>query len=305
MPRRILILLFLFILPALACNAPVGQPLIPVTPSQDAGLLLSPPGSVPQSTAGQVEGSLPLPVGEGRGEGLVATEVATTKPPPIPLPPTPLILPPPADPLITHGARDLPYVALTFDLCEKPEYPAGFDTGIFAELTAADAPATFFMGGHWAMTHPAEARSLASIPYFEIGNHSWTHPDLPGLSQQEVSDQVTLAQDKIFEITGRTPTLFRLPAGLYEDWMLPFIGDLGLKTIQWEVVTGDPDPNVQAADILRAVRSEAQNGSIIIMHANGRGWHTAEALPEVIAWLRAQGYTLVTVSQLIGLAPIE
>jgi len=40
------------------------------------------------------------------------------------------------------------------------------------------------------------------------------------------------------------------------------------------------------------------------MHANGRGWHTAEALPGIIEYLRSQGYTLVTVSQLIGLEPI-
>ena len=52
--------------------------------------------------------------------------------------------------------------------------------------------------------------------------------------------------------------------------------------------------------------NDANNSQLanIIMHANGRGWHTAEALPEMIQYLREQGYTLVTVSQLLGLEPI-
>jgi len=41
------------------------------------------------------------------------------------------------------------------------------------------------------------------------------------------------------------------------------------------------------------------------MHANGRGWHTAEALPSIIEYLQNRGYTLVTVSQLISLEPIK
>ena len=78
----------------------------------------------------------------------------------------------------------------------------------------------------------------------------------------------------------------------------------GLYTIQWDVETGDPDPTIDAERMNWAVRERVQNGSIIIMHANGRGWHTAEALPEMIEYLRGQGYTLVTVSQLVGLEPL-
>jgi peptidoglycan/xylan/chitin deacetylase (PgdA/CDA1 family) len=51
------------------------------------------------------------------------------------------------------------------------------------------------------------------------------------------------------------------------------------------------------------VQRGARNGSIIIMHANGRGWHTAEALPQIIAFLRGRGFELVTVSELLGPAP--
>ena len=76
-----------------------------------------------------------------------------------------------------------------------------------------------------------------------------------------------------------------------------------MTTIQWDSETGDPDPTFDAAKIQWAVEEVAQNGSIIIMHANGNGIHTAEALPGVIDFLLGEGYTLVTVSQLIGLEP--
>ena len=84
--------------------------------------------------------------------------------------------------------------------------------------------------------------------------------------------------------------------------MLKTLAGEGFYVIQWDVVSGDPDPHMTAARILSEVKRRARNGSIIIMHANGRGRHTAEALPSVIAYLRAKGLTLVTVPQLLGLS---
>lgn len=205
---------------------------------------------------------------------------------------------------IYNGDRDKPYVALTFDLCQKPEYPAWFDQGIYDVLIKHDVPATFFMGGDWMRTHVEETRLLASNPKFELGNHSWSHPDLPGLSEETISSEIVKTQDLLYELTGRQSKLFRLPAGLYDDLTLSVIAWNGLYTIQWDVETGDPDPNIDADRMNWAVRERVQNGSIIIMHANGRGWHTAEALPEMIGYLQGQGYTLVTVSQLLGLEPL-
>ena len=206
---------------------------------------------------------------------------------------------------IYHGDREKPYVALTFDLCQKPELPAWFDQGIYDVLTRYDVPATFFMGGDWMRTHVDETLLLASNPKFELGNHSWSHPDLPGLSEEIISKEIVKTQDLLYQLTGRQARLFRLPAGLYDDLTLSVIAWNGLYTIQWDVETGDPDPTIDAERMSWAVRERVQNGSIIIMHANGRGWHTAEALPEMIEYLQSQGYTLVTVSQLLGLEPVS
>lgn len=205
---------------------------------------------------------------------------------------------------IEHGDRDKAYVALTFDLCQKPELPSWFDQGIVDALGKYDVPATFFMGGDWMRTHPEETKLLASNPNFELGNHSWSHPDLPGLSEEIISKEILKTQNLLYQLTGRQAKLFRLPAGLYDDFTLVMIAWHGLYTIQWDVDTGDPDPTIDAERMNRAVRERVQNGSIILMHANGRGWNTAEALPKMIQSLQGEGYTLVTVSQLLGLEPL-
>jgi len=205
---------------------------------------------------------------------------------------------------IYHGDREKPCVALTFDLCQKPDLPSWFDQGIYAVLTRYDVPATFFMGGDWMRTHIDETLLLASNPKFEMGNHSWSHPDLPGLSEEIISGEILKTQDLLYKLTGRQSKLFRLPAGLYDDLTLSVIAWHGLYTIQWDVETGDPDPTIDVERMNWAVQNRVQNGSIIIMHANGRGWHTAEALPQIIEHLQGNGYTLVTVSQLLGLEPL-
>lgn len=205
---------------------------------------------------------------------------------------------------VTSGSREKAYVALTFDLCQIPEYPASFTSQIPETLQHYNVPATFFLGGDWMRTHPNETLLLAANPRFELGNHSWSHPDFRTLGDAEIGEEIVKAQDMLYKLTGRESHLFRLPYGYASDAALSVIAAHGLTTIQWDTETGDPDPNLQAEDIQRAVREGAQNGSIVIMHANGRGWHTAEALPGIIEYLQSKGYTLVTVSQLLGLEPM-
>ncbi len=205
---------------------------------------------------------------------------------------------------VTHGNREKNYVALTFDLCQIPSNPSGFEPTIVETLQRYNTPATFFLGGDWMRTHPQEALLLAANPRFELGSHSWSHPDFTKLTRAEMDEEIVKTQDLLYKLTGRTGHLFRMPYGFYNDEALNTIAAHGLTTIQWDTETGDPDPNFQPEDIQRAVKLHAQNGSIIIMHANGFGWHTVDALPGVLDYLQSQGFTLVTVSQLIGLEPL-
>ena len=215
------------------------------------------------------------------------------------VPPEPRALP--ADgKLVFSGDRSVKKVALTFDLCETPNSPAGFDDKLVGVLISRQVPATFMMGGHWASTHQSDARLLGSTPFFEIGNHSYAHKHPTRVSAAAFRDEIELAQRQIEAYAGVTPRVFRFPYGEHDARTLGIVKDAHLVPIQWNVETGDPDRNVSAADIVRVVKQQTRNGSIVIMHANGRGWHTAEALPEVVSWLRGQGYELVTVSDLLA-----
>lgn len=201
---------------------------------------------------------------------------------------------------ISHGPREPARIALTFDLCQVPGRPAGFDRGIIEVLQRNQVPATFFLGGDWMRTHPEETRLLAAEPRFELGDHSWSHPDFTRLDAAGIREQLDRSREQFRQTIGREPELFRFPFGFWNDESLQEVRKAGLEAIQWDLVTGDPDPKISAEQIVAAVRRQARSGSIVIMHANGRGRHTAEALPAVLAELRRKGLTPVTVSDLLN-----
>jgi peptidoglycan-N-acetylglucosamine deacetylase len=202
--------------------------------------------------------------------------------------------------LVTHGSRKLPRVALTFDLCQVPSKPSGFDRGVIAVLQQTATPATFFVGGDWLRTHPQEGGELAAEPLFVLGDHSWSHPDLRRLDDAAIRAEIERSEELLMERFGTTPRLFRLPFGTYDDRVLQAAAATGVRIIQWDVVSGDPDRKLSRERLVRNVTTGVHNGSIVIMHANGRGWQTAAALPEIIRTLRERGFELVTVTTLLA-----
>ena len=203
-------------------------------------------------------------------------------------------------------------VALTFDLCQTRSPIAGYDGAIVDCLRANRVPATFFAGGRWLKTHTARAVQLAADPLFELANHSWDHPDLHFASASAVNQEILLAEAALAETrrAARTecatyaepaarPRLFRFPYGSCSEQGLVAANGIGSVVIQWDVVSGDPD-GTPAATITRNVLSGVRPGSIVVMHANGRGTHTAEALATIIPKLTAEGYRFVTVADLLA-----
>jgi peptidoglycan/xylan/chitin deacetylase (PgdA/CDA1 family) len=74
----------------------------------------------------------------------------------------------------------------------------------------------------------------------------------------------------------------------------------GLVTIQYDIASGDPDPNLSPQRIARIILRDAKGGSIIVFHMNKNGVHTAEVLPQIIEGLRKKGFKLVTVGELLN-----
>ncbi|MEQ1717614.1 MAG: polysaccharide deacetylase family protein [Hyphomicrobium sp.] len=215
------------------------------------------------------------------------------------------------------GGRKL--IALTFDLCEDRSEVAGYDGRIIDTLRRENVKATLFAGGKWMRSHLTRTQQLMSDPLFEIANHAEAHHNLRLLDGDNLQDEI-LGPQRAYEnirkglaqtqCAARLPdamqsvaprlTLFRFPYGACNPQALAAVNDAGLLAIQWDVSTGDPDPRTGPAALVRTMTQRVKPGSILIAHANGRGWHTAEALPLAIAALKKQGYEFVTVSELIA-----
>ncbi|MFA6541224.1 MAG: polysaccharide deacetylase family protein [Bacteroidota bacterium] len=200
--------------------------------------------------------------------------------------------------VIARGSVRSKKICLTFDACEN-RYKTGFDTTVAEELIRQKIPATIFVSGRWALDHQQVMRMLSSFPYFEFGNHSFIHPHCTHIPVRRFEDEVDLTQDVIFSLTGKVPVLFRSPYGEYDDTMVTVLASRGISLVEYNLPSGDPDSNATAKKLIDYVSAKTNNGAIIVMHINKRGWHTAEALPKIIEELRKKKFEFVTVSDLV------
>ena len=99
--------------------------------------------------------------------------------------------------------------------------------------------------------------------------------------------------------------LIRFPFGTCNAKALAAVADAGLLAIQWDVVTGDPDPHRSATAIANTILARVHPGAIVVAHANGRGRNTAAALAIALPKLKGRGYNFVTVSELIKPASLS
>ncbi len=209
-------------------------------------------------------------------------------------------------------------IALTFDLCEAGNEIAGYDGGVIDYLRGQKVKATLFAGGRWLVHHSERGAQLLADPLFEIGTHSWSHANLHLATGKPLEDEVSggvaaftqasralsarscARQSSDLARLPSAPKLFRFPFGTCTPEGMAEVASEGQIAIQWDIVTGDPDHHITPEAIARAVLAETKPGSIIIAHANGRGQHTAEALPLFVPQLRARGFEFVTVSELLA-----
>jgi peptidoglycan-N-acetylglucosamine deacetylase len=215
-----------------------------------------------------------------------------------PAPPLPAVAPE----VVRHGPRRKKRIALTFDACAT-QGPSQFDERVIRTLINLQVPATLFLGGKWMEEHPDETVELANHPQFELGNHTYLHPHLPRESDERVREEFVRTQDMLYTLTDRRATLFRAPYGELDARVAGLGAEAGMIAIQYDLASGDPDRRVSTKRLIDYVTDQAKNGSIVVMHMNGRGWKTAEALPRIVLRLRKKGYKFVTVSELLGRPP--
>ena len=201
-------------------------------------------------------------------------------------------------PIVEHGPRGTKNIAITFDACPTGR-PDEYDDQVIDLLLREKVPATLFMSGRWVEKNPEKAKFLAGQPQFEIADHSYYHPHMMEKPDDRDLRELKRTQRIIKKVTGKTPRYFRPPFGEVDDRIVKLAASVGLVTIQYDIASGDPDPNLSAKRIARVVLRDAQGGSIIVFHMNKNGVHTAEELPPIIEGLREKGFKLVTVGEML------
>ncbi|GAA1060460.1 polysaccharide deacetylase family protein [Agromyces bracchium] len=183
-------------------------------------------------------------------------------------------------------------VSLTFD-----DGPSSLTPALLDVLDRERAAATFYVQGSAVARNPGTAARIVAAGH-EIANHTWAHPNLTKLTDQQVRDEVRRAQEAISNATGVRATSLRPPYGASN----PHVRELvPMPFVVWDVDTRDwQDPGVDVV-VERAVGG-AVPGSIVLMHDTHED--TIEAVPAIIDGLRARGAAVVSVDdQFAGSLP--
>ena len=187
--------------------------------------------------------------------------------------------------------RDGKFVSLSFDAAWGNE-----DTQMLIDILAKyNVKATFFVVGEWVDKYPESVKALHDAGH-EVMNHSDAHPHMAKLTAKQIIDEVNRCSDKIEAVTGVRPTLFRCPYGEYDDNVIGTVNGMGLTAVQWDTDSLDWK-KLTAGEIYKRVSSKVQPGSIVLFH--NAGLHTPEALPSIIEYLLAEGYTIVPISEIL------
>lgn len=186
-----------------------------------------------------------------------------------------------------------PVVAMTFDDGPHPK----LTPRLLDMLKARGLRATFYLIGNRVVTWPDIVRRIHAEGH-EIGNHSWSHPDLSRRSDASVIDEIDRTTDAIFKVTGRPPVTFRPPYGAFtKRQRLMLYEARNLPTILWSV---DPQDwrRPGAAKIAERILKGSRPGAIILSHDIQSG--TVQAMPQTLDGLADRGLRFGTVSQMMG-----
>ena len=186
----------------------------------------------------------------------------------------------------TAGQR---VIALTFD-----DGPGPYTLQVLSALERYQVPATFFEIGQEVADYPQYSKMVAAAG-FPVEDHTWSHPNLITIPTSSVASQISMTQAEIQAVTGTTPQCVRPPYDAWNASVLSQIAATGLTTMSYSVDPRDWSlPGVQS--IVNRVVGAAFPGAVVDMHdGGGDRSETVAALPQIIAQLRAMGYTFVSI----------
>ncbi|HWD77954.1 MAG TPA: polysaccharide deacetylase family protein [Kribbella sp.] len=220
-------------------------------------------------------------------------------------------------PVLDHGPRDKKEVALTFDAdltaLMRRRLLSGtvksyYNAALIQELRALHVPATLFLTGMWMEQYPQVTNELANDPLFELGSHTYDHRGftkhcytLGTVPPDQMLPDVRRAVVELDKLDPHATRWFRFPGGCYDATALHELAPAGVTAVGLDVPGADGFAK-SAQPIIKQVLDHVQNGSIVVLHMHGgdNAPYTAQAVGPIVHELRARGYQLVTVTQLVS-----
>jgi len=221
---------------------------------------------------------------------LVAAAVALPRPADLPIVPRLIQI---AQPVYCAGTRGRRF-ALTFD-----DGPGPYTLELVRVLRQEGGRATFFDVGNRIGIWPAGARASSRVG--ELGNHTWSHAHLPGLSPLDAWRELSQAERAIEGTVGSAPRLFRPPyaeARPVDD----LLGrELRLLDVRWSVDGRDARIGANPTATIRTIAGRLRPGAIVLLH-DLHPWTPAVARA-VLRLAHRKGLKAVTVSELLARQP--
>lgn len=190
-------------------------------------------------------------------------------------------------------------IALTFD-----DYGSADQVrSILKTLGNYNARGTFFPNGDFIKNNPTLIKEILSKGH-SLGSHTYSHKDLTKQSDAEVRNQIRLAQNTIFNVTGKYPTLMRPPYGAYDNRTKNIAGQEGIKyLVMWSVDTSDwattrYGVSITTDYVINTAVNNASQNEIILMHMHSN--KTVSGLSTILKRLRDEGYQFVTVDDMVN-----
>lgn len=202
------------------------------------------------------------------------------------------------DKYLTFAKKETPQlplkvISLTFD-----DAPSLKTKELVDLLKSLEIKATFFILGCNLKYYKEELKYIYDNGH-EIGNHSYSHPDFKKITVDKGIEEINKTQKLIFDVINRYPRVFRFPYGSVNKEVLK---QIDLATVLWSIDSMDWE-NYQTDVILSRVRSNLKNGGIILFH--DFKYFNKEAITTIVKELQTEGYTFVTVSDLLSLNDIN
>ncbi|MFD2443569.1 polysaccharide deacetylase family protein [Bacillus sp. CGMCC 1.16607] len=191
---------------------------------------------------------------------------------------------------IYRGHPDKPAVGFMVNVAWGNEYLSS----MLETLKKHNVHATFFLEGRWVQKNPDLAKMIVAAGH-EIGNHSFSHPDLKILSSARTREEILQTNKVIKATTDILPKWFAPPSGSYRDETVQIAAEMGMGTVLWSVDTIDwQKPTVET--LINRVLKKVHNGALILMHPTES---TAKSLDIMILKMKEKNLQIGTVSEVL------